>query len=361
MSSHVAFIGKQGEAHQSNYLDSLPLMAGVDRVSVCDLAEGADFAKARSSLGEMLVATYTDVDACLAAGSYSFVIVSLDNLTSNGVVMQTLKAGNHVFAEKTAGRTYAEFKPLEDYAKANNLHLGMAYLNRTRPSVLHARDLFANGAIGKLYGFYVQSVANQARTRNPEGNWTFSAERAGGGYLIWLGCHYIDLLRWITGHEVTSVGAITDVVSDTPLEVEDAAALTMRLDNGAVGTANFGYYLDGTPPRGSKQSEITLWGECGWIRMQPGEDDVPVELHSSHPDYASAPYRTTSFTHANVPKAYGSAWGLHFLDNFAAVCRGQAVEPIITVRDAGAVMQIIDAAYESSRTGRFIPVSSTND
>ena len=351
---HVAFIGKAGTPHQSNYLQTLPLMNRVEQVSVCDLAGGAMFDDARRSLGERLAATYTDVDTCLANGPYGFVIVSLDNRAANGVVRRVLESGNHVFAEKTAARNYAEFRPLEEYADKHGLHLGMAYLNRMRPSVLDAKKLIADGVIGKIYGFYVQSIASQARTRDPEHNWTFDRELAGGGYLIWLGCHYLDLLRWVTGREVVSVGAITDVVSGLPLDVEDAAALTLRLDNGAIGTANFGYYMNGLPEGGAYQSQLTFWGELGWIRLYPGEDDcLPLEFQTSHPDYAGAPFRTISYRHHSVPQAYGSAWGLSFLNRFTDAVAGDA-DPIISARDAGAVLKIIDAAYESSRSKRFI-------
>ncbi len=350
----VAFIGKAGTPHQSNYLQTLPLMRRVARVSVCDLAGGKMFGDARKSLANRLEATYTDVDACLESGPYAFVIVSLDNRAANGVVRRVLESGNHVFAEKTAARNYAEFRPLEEYAREHGLHLGMAYLNRMRPSVLDAKRLIAEGVIGKLYGFYVQSIASQARLRDPQHNWTFDPDLAGGGYLIWLGCHYLDLLRWITGREVVSVGAITDVISGLPLNVEDAAALTLRLDNGAIGTANFGYYMNGLPEGGAYQSQITVWGELGWIRIFPGEDDkVPLELQTNHQDYAGAPYRTIFYRHHSIPQAYGSAWGLSFLDRFADAVAGDA-DPIISASDAGAVLKIIDAAYESSRSKRFI-------
>jgi UDP-N-acetyl-2-amino-2-deoxyglucuronate dehydrogenase len=353
----VAFIGRAGTPHQDAYLNTLPLMDGVDRVHVCDLAGGALFGEAQQRLGALLGNTYTDPDECIAAGPYTFVIVSLDNRAANPIVMKALAAGNHVFAEKTAARSYAEFVPLERYAREHGLHLGMGYLNRARPSVIDARQLIAEGAIGRIYGFQVLSVATQSHLRDPENNWTFSREKAGGGHLIWLGCHYIDLLRFVSGQEVSRVSTITGVPSGLDLEVEEGAALSMALDSGALGTANFGYYLDGKSPLGGHQSGLTFWGEMGWLRMRPGEDDeVPLEIYSHHPRYAAVPYRTIHYTHASVPKAYGSAWGLDFMNQFLSACRDGS-EPPLTASDAGAVLRVIDAAYESAESGCTVTVA----
>ena len=231
----------------------------------------------------------------------------------------------------------------------------MSYPNRYLPSVQEVRRLVEEGVLGKLYGFYVQTIATQARLRNPKGNWMFNLERAGGGYLIWLGCHYLDLLRYITGRDVISVVATSGRVSDIEFDVEDAIALALKLDGGAVGAANFGYYLGPDSRFGGKQSHLVLWGELGWIRLMPGDEKVPLEVYSTHPSFLGAPYRKTSFAHQPVPKAYASGWGLAFLNDFLAACLGERTSPI-TARDAEAVLQIIDASYRSAREGRIVEV-----
>lgn len=355
--TRVAFITVADGPHTGNYLSTLPLMDGIDEVAVCDLQGGALFDRARDVLGERMGKTYTDVAACLADGPYLFALISLDNQAVVPAIRASLEAGLHVFTEKTGGRSYAEFAPQERYAREHGLHIGMAYLNRFRPSVLDARKVIADGAIGRLYGFYVQSIATHARGRSPETNWTFSKELAGGGYLIWLGCHYLDLLRYVTSSEVTRVAAMTGVVSGLPLEVEDAAGMTLQLDDGAIGTANFGYYLDSGKPHGGKQSAITVWGELGWVRMYPGEDnELPLEIYSTHPDYSAVPYRSVSYGHRTVGKAYGSALGLDFMNMFVDACRGTSSPPI-DAGDAGAVLRILDATYESAATGRHVEIA----
>ncbi len=357
MSVSVAVITMKDGPHVQQYVGTLSLMKRVEKVHVCDPSSSI-FPVAKETLGERLVGTHADVAACLRSGPFAFALVALDNRSAPAAIRQVLDAGYHVFTEKTAARTAAEFRPLVDLAARKNLLIGMSYPNRYRPSVQEARRLMKAGVLGKLYGFYIHSIATQARLRNPPGNWTFHREIAGGGYLIWLGCHYLDLLRFITGEDVAEVGALSGRVSEIEFDVEDAISLAIRLEGGAVGAANFGYYLDNHPQFGSKQSQITLWGELGWMRLQPGEDsEVPLEVYSAHPQVRGTPYHRTSFTLASVPKAYGNGWGLAFLEDFLSAALGKADPPIVA-RDAEAVLQIIDAAYAAARDRRIVTVAT---
>jgi len=332
-------------------------MERVERVHVCDLDGGALFDSAREALGDKLGGTSTDVSACLDDGPYTFVLVSLDNKVATGVILAALGKGYHVFSEKTGALTADAWQPVVDLATSNGLHVGMAYLNRFRPSVRDARRFIEMGAIGKLYGFYVQSIATAARMRDPEGSWLFDRDTAGGGYLVWLGCHYLDVLRYVTGSDVTTVAAQNGRVGYDGLKVEDASSLAMTLDSGAVGSTMFGYFLDGNRRSGSKQSLMALWGERGWIKLQPGEDDsVPLELYSTHPDFAGAPHRNLEYAHQALPNIYGAGWGLEYINTFLAACLGECAPPI-DAKDIAAILHILDAAYESERTRRVVDVS----
>ena len=61
--------------------------------------------------------------------------------------------------------------------------------------------------------------------------------------LTWLGCHYIDLMRYMTGDEIVSVQAEIATRSVEKIDVEDVAVLSMRLKSGAVASLHVGYML----------------------------------------------------------------------------------------------------------------------
>ncbi len=351
----VALITMADGPHAGAYLGTFSVMKRVDSVHVCD-SSGRIFDQAAQLLGKKLVGTSTDVEACLNQGPYAFVLVALDNFSAPAVISQVLDAGFHVFSEKTGARTAAEWRPLKEKAAKKHLLLGMSYPNRDRPSVQEARRILQAGYLGRLYGFYVQSVATQAVLRDPKGSWMFRFDRAGGGYVIWLGCHYLDLLRYVTNEEVASVAAQYGRVSPVEFDVEDAVGLAMKLDSGAVGAANFGYYLGPGKIAAGKQSQLTFWGELGWMKLQPGDDETaPLEVYSDHPEFLGTPYRKTFFTHSDVPKAYGSGWGLAFLNDFLAACLGEKEAPV-NARDAEAVLEIAEAAYHSATEGKTVAI-----
>ena len=100
-------------------------------------------------------------------------------------------------------------------------------------------------------------------------SWFASRERAGGGHLIWLGIHYVDLIQFITGEQIVEVSAQTANVGGQPVNIEDSAAVSFRLSGGAVGTLQSAYYLD----RGYHNG-ITVWGSDGWLRFDPSGDSI---------------------------------------------------------------------------------------
>lgn len=351
----VALITKEDGPHAQAYIGTLAVMERVNAVHMCDTS-GRLLEHAAEILGAKLVGTSTDIDECLKKGPYAFVLVTVDNLSAPAIISKVLDAGFHVFSEKTGARTSEEWKPLKEKAEKRSLLIGMSYPNRYRPSVQEARRVLQAGYLGRLYGFYVQSVATQAILRDPKGNWMFEFDKAGGGYIIWLGCHYLDLLRYVTGEEVVSVAAQYGRVSPVEFDVEDSVGLALKLNGGAIGAANFGYYLGPGKITGGKQSQLTFWGELGWMKLQPGDDETaPLEVYSEHPDLFGTPYRKISFTHTDVPKAYGSGWGLAFLNDFLAACLGEKEAPI-DARDAEAVLEIAEAAYHSAKDGRTVAI-----
>src|SRR5207248_6975460 len=139
-------------------------------------------------------------------------------------------AGCHVFAEKPSCVRAEDFEPLVRKAQRKHRHLMLALANRLHPCVAEARRLLRDGRLGKVYGAEVHLVADQTRlTRESyRKEWFCSKARAGGGHLIWLGIHWLDLALYLTGLKVEQVTGFTGVVGGQPLDVEDSAALALR-------------------------------------------------------------------------------------------------------------------------------------
>jgi len=119
----------------------------------------------------------------------------------------TLEAGCHVVSEKPACVRTRDFEHLVEVAKKKRRHLMLVFANRLLPQVQKARELIQSGFLGDFYGTEIHTIADQTRLKSPEyqNSWYASKEKAGGGHLAWLGVHYLDLIRFITGLRIQQV------------------------------------------------------------------------------------------------------------------------------------------------------------
>jgi predicted dehydrogenase len=214
----------------------------------------------------------------------------------------------------------------------------------------------ARGVFGRLMAVEARLVTSQVRFRDPT-HWLFTRDRGGGGILHWLGCHFLDLLRYVLQDEVREVAAMTATLNGFPIEVEDTAALVLRWESGAVGTFAAGYHL----PRSvagysgaTYDNLIAARGEAGRFEWRPTRDREILTVESIHPDWATAPERELRFD-LEPSQAYGGAYGLEFLHRFLDDARSGRPQ-LAGAGDALAVLQIIEAAYRSAQTGRAQPV-----
>ena len=182
-----------------------------------------------------------------------------------------------------------------------------------------------------------------SRQRGPE-SWLFDPALSGGGILNWLGCHWFDLMRYLTTSEVAQVAAIEANVSGDAVAVEDAASVSLRFANGMIGSLHTGYLTDG-----DGEVAIALRGSSGWATWDVGAGRCTIK--SAHPAWESAPRRTFDIPTATLP-GYG-AEGLALMKAFAAAIRGEGPSGY-TIDDAIRALQIVEAAHESAHTGRTV-------
>jgi predicted dehydrogenase len=272
----VAVITHAGGAHLDSYLGALAKTEEADAVVLADPDEKWP-AAARKALGDKLKATYKDTAEMLRREKPQMALVSMEAALAPPQIDAALEAGCHVLAEKPSCVRAADFEKLATKAQRLHRQLMLALANRVYAPVQEARRLLRAGALGKLYGVEVHLVADQTRLKNEKyrKEWVCSKARAGGGNLIWLGIHWLDLALYVTGLKVKQVAGFAGVVGGQPIDIEDAAAVALRFDNGCFGTMTAGYFLD----RGY-QSHIQLWGEYGWLRLAAIEGE-PLEWYST--------------------------------------------------------------------------------
>ena len=259
----VGVLTHGGGAHVGAYLEALAASKECGEVVFADPDKRWE-AAARSTLGEKLTRTYTSHDQLLSRESPELAVVTMEAKLAPPVIDRALDAQCHVFAEKPSCVRVEDFAPLVEKADRQHRYLMLALANRTNPEITEAKRLIAASEIGKLYGVEIHLVADQTRlTRQSfRDSWMCQKARAGGGHLIWLGIHWLDLAMYVTDSEITDVAAFTANVGGQPIDIEDSATAALRFNNGTLGTVTSGYYLDK-----GYHSNIKIWGADGWLHI----------------------------------------------------------------------------------------------
>jgi predicted dehydrogenase len=342
--------------HSIAHLNTLQLLPEVDGIFLWDeKAEALE--AARQSQGGKIEGSYTDLDALLSRDDIFFAIAAVRNDLGPDIFIRVLEAGKHLMAEKPIGRRAADTERVIAAAERTGLQLGVCYHNRHSPVIRQARELVGQGLLGRLMSVEVRLLTTQVQFRNPQ-HWLFKEALAGGGILSWLGCHYIDMIRYISQDEISSVSAQLATRSEEGIDVEDVAALSLRLESGAVGSFHAGYTLalSGGGYHNPQGYDIYfgLNGQLGRLYWSSKAMASSLYVETVHPAWAAAPQRQFDYVIAESA-AYGRVYGETFIRDFILAAQGEGAVPA-TGQDALQVARVVDAAYESDRTGRRVEV-----
>lgn len=342
--------------HSLAHLRTLQQLPEVERIYLWDESAEA-LARVSKELPDKVAGTFTSLDELLAQQDIYFVIASVRNEIGQEVFTRCLEAGKHVMAEKPVGRNATETLAVLEASKKAHRHLGVCYQNRYNAVIQEAKRIVAAGAVGPLMTVEMRMITTAVKFRKPE-TWMFNKEKAGGGMLTWLGCHYIDLIRYMTGDEIVSVQAEVATRSGERIDVEDVAVLSMRMKSGALASLHVGYMLAlsgaGYHNPSGYDTYIGLNGRSGRVHWSAPGSPSEFKAESVHPDWAGAPQWSGQYV-AGASPAYGGKAGEAFIRAFIDGAREGRPGPT-TGEDALMVARIVDAAYESSRSGRRVEI-----
>jgi predicted dehydrogenase len=316
----------------------------------------------------------TSLDELLTQVQADAVLVTLRNDLTPAAILDAAAHNLHIFTEKPGARTAAEFQPVLDAVKTQNLVFSIAYLRRFSTIAARLKQMVSDGLIGDLVSAQITFATLNVAQRNAaylrgsrpelllsgedtvkpsskqtERNWMFDREQAGGGILHWLGVHWLDLLRFVSGDDVTQVQASLATRTTVPIDVEDTASLILDFAGGMQAAVTCAYVLD----RGPDQTSIAFYGTRGWLHWPGSGADVTV--FSSDPAFRQAPKQTQHFEADPIP-GYSGVLGYETLEQFrCAVLFGESLP--VNADDAMAVLRILDAANQSAKEHRRIAIS----
>jgi predicted dehydrogenase len=322
----LALIGAGGIGH--TYAEAARSVPEIDVGYVADLR--GDVA---ASLAHLHGATaVTEPESLADPSRVDLALICTPTGTHEHLATAFLRAGVPVMCEKPLAADSATARRILAVAAATGTQLTMASKFRFVSDVIGARSIIQSGTLGEIIRVEVAFASQVDMSRR----WNSDPTVSGGGVLIDNGTHAVDLVRYILG-PVDSVLATTE--TSTPgLQVEDTAAMLLRTRDGHIGSVDVSWALDRMTDRylAAFGTEGSL--EVGWRQSR-------VRLTSSPTDVA--------YCHG-YDKVTALADNLR---NVAQALRGEA-DFVVTPADAIASVAVIQAAYESVRTGQWACVRS---
>ena len=350
----VGAIFSAQHGHIKGHLRTFNELDEIDDIHLCAV-EGRELEEI-TALSSKVVSGTRDLDEFLSHDEIDFVLVCARNDISSDILQKCVDAGKHFMFEKPGAMNANDLRKVAEAAEIKQLTTGVMFQNRWRPEVREVKQARINGDFGSIMTTETRLATSQVRFRNPDG-WMFKKDTAGTGILAWLACHHIDIVSYLLDDRIVEVAAMLGTQNPEQIEVEDTALLVVRFSGGAMGTIHSGYHLAGPMPEemgGSNDALVAIRGTRGYARIDSSHGDS-FGMFSDMPGKEPAGYQSKSY---NLPgsSAYGGLAGADFVRCHRNASRGDGSSPT-SIQDAVHVLEVIDAAVESSRTGRTVKIS----
>jgi predicted dehydrogenase len=282
---------------------------------------------------------YDTVTALLADAAINAVYVATPPHLHAEHTILAANAGKHVLCEKPLALNSGEARQMIAACRANGVQLMVCYYQRYNTRHQQIKELLAAGAIGQVTAARLNFSDYFPPT---PGYWHHDPAISGGGPLLDLGVHCIDLLRYLCG-EVTAVTALVDTLA-APSPVEDTATLLLKLANGAQAVITSHWGTASFEPQQSNGLEIN--GTLGTIQAAPlsakdSSGTLRLLTAAGLQDFSVAPG--------------GVRPHVALLTAFANALANNAPAPI-PGEEGLAGLRVIEAAYQSGQTGTRIQI-----
>ena len=319
---------------------------------LCDL-DTAKAEKAKEELGLSDAVVCADYKELCTNPDIDVVHVCTANPSHYEITMLALNNGKHVYCEKPMALTYKDAKEMVDTAKAKGLKLTSGTQWRYNPAPMRMKEMVENGEFGDIY--YVKSSQLRPRRLPAYGVYTSKAGN-GGGVLLDGGPHSIDLPMWLTNnYDVASVYGVTfDKMKNFPegndlgpwdpenFDVEDTAFAMITMKNGMV------IYMETAWATNLQQSAIGVVAEIGGNKAGADMVGPGFENHVRTTKIVDGKLTTTT-EKIEEPVNMMEYDLFHWID---AIQTGG--DPLILPEQQAVVVRVIEAIYESARTGKVV-------
>ena len=338
-------IGSGGIARRRTIPEGIALAKNARLISVYDINQDANNAVAK----EFNATASLSIKDLLNTGIDAVYVASPVNMHLEHAVASA-KGGKHVFSEKPLGLTAEEAEKMIRTCKDSGVYLGTGFMMRFISQHQAAMKLIQDGRLGKpVYG------RAQLSCWYPPipGAFRQDPKLGGGGSLVDMGSHCIDLLEMFFG-KVKSVSCfINNSVHD--YESEDSAIVSLFFENGAMGSVDTYFCI----PDNSSKNILELYGSKGSILAkgtigQGSAGEMTAYLEGDNLEYDAKQARNSGEGFAINPAPVNPY--LAEIEEFGnAILQGR--EPVNNATIGMQNQKVIAACYQSAKTGKIININ----
>lgn len=299
-------------------------------------------------LGKQLGVAYTtDIDKLLAS-DVEAVYIATPVFCHKEHAIKAARAKKHILLEKPMGMTTEEADEIIRVCEEEGVKIAIGFMMRYHAHHAQAKQLIADGVIGDLVSMRGQFCSWYPKMPNA---WRQTKAMSGGGALMDLGVHCIDLLQYISGQKITRLsGLCSNLTFD--YEIDDSASVLFQTEKGTHGyvDANFNVRDDVSDTKlefyGTKGS-IVCYGTVS--QEEIGKTKVSITLKGQGYDINHEKGEQEVYELTHVKESLYKKEVESFGDS---ILNGTPVQ--VPATDGAYVQKICEATYESSEKGIWI-------
>jgi len=292
----------------------------------------------------------TDMEAAIAHPDVDVVCIALPNNIHETAVMLCCKHKKAVMTTKPLGRNGEEAKRMLIAVEEAGIFNGYLEDLVYTPKFIKANQSVKEGAVGRILW-----AKSRETHPGPHSDWFWDIEQAGGGCILDLGCHCVEISRSYIGKDIKPVEVMCWADTQVkPIDAEDHAIGLVKYENGAIGQFEVSWtFRGGMDLRDEVMgTEGTIWVNS-WLR-------TGFEMFTSGNTDGYLVEKAESSSGWQFPvgdEAHELGYTSMFIDMFEAYEKG--TQPQETFYDGYVVNAIIDAAYKSAKSKLWEPVQLT--
>lgn len=360
----IALVGCGGIARQKHLPYLSRLTNKCDLVAFCDIIEERATAAAKE-FGADGAKTYTDYKELLKDGAIDVVHVLTPNVAHMPITVDAFEAGKHVMCEKPMAHNTEDANKMMDAWRKSGKQFTIGYQNRFRPEIQMLRKAVDEGELGNIYFGKAHAIRRRAVP-----TWGVFPNKAlqGGGPLIDIGTHALDITLWmmgnyspesVTGSVFYELGHLPQAVEGNlfgpwdpkTYEVEDSAFGMIKLAGGASIFLEASWALNVAE---SREASTTLCGTLAgaevYSGMKEGSDEIVINRghHGLLTEERISATGAIAYFEGGAEEP-GMMEARQWLD---AILNNTS--PLVKPEQAFVVTQILDGIYRAASSGKEV-------